>query len=129
MVERVAGRMRKSGVDPELLERLQWQEGDFWNFVKRYEKLAKVRRGQPQRADVDPQRFDPNKGRPGQHKRSIEIVKGGGLAEQVKSLAGKSKAGEHKDDVRDLFEARKRSVSVEYRDLVDAYYRSLVGDQ
>ena len=127
MVERLAGQVRTGEVAPELLERLDWNGADLHNFVTKYKRRLKALRSSEEKAAADG--LEPTKGRPDEHKRTLRIVKGTGLDEAVRSQDGKTDQPTQKDEIRDLFEAKKDTVSVEYRELVEAYYRSLAGGE
>ena len=129
MVERLAGQVQRGEVAPELLERLDWNGADLHSFVTKYKRRLKALRSADEKAKAAPDALEPTKGHLGEHKRTLRIVKGTGLDKAVRSQDGKTDQPIQKDEIRDLFEAKKDTVSVEYRDLVEAYYKSLAGDE
>ena len=125
-IDKLAGQVRKSGVDPELLKRLHWDEPELRNFITKYRQRVQALRAAK---ESGPSRLDPTKGQGTDRERTIHILRRAGLAKGVRSLDGQPRETNEKDQIRKLFEGRKQSVSVEYRDLVEAYYRSLVGSR
>ena len=126
MLDQLAGRMQRGKADPKLLEVLGWGESDLRNFVERYRRRLRASKRGPQ-ADARAQRLDPTRSGDAERKRAIELKRGEGVAKAVRSIEGDEPATGRKDQLRELFEAGKQNVSVEYRDLVEAYYQSLVG--
>ena len=124
MVDRLAAQIRERGAPPELLERLQWTEPELRNFVARYQ-----RRSHALRAAAHGSPLRPGQAQERDRARSIQIARAAGLGKGVRSLDGRGVEAHGKDDITQLFEGKKESVSIEYRDLVEAYYRSLVSSQ
>ena len=129
MVERLAGQVQRGEVAPELLERLSWSDADLNNFVTKYKRRLRALRSAEEKAEAAPDALEPTEGRPDAHKRTLRIVRGAGLDKAIRSQDGKTGHPTQKDEIRDLFEAKKDTVSVEYRDLVEAYYKSLAGGE
>jgi len=125
-IDKLAGQVRKSGVDPELLKRLHWDEPDLHNFIAKYKQRLQALRAAEKSGSP---KLDPTKGPGADRERAIHILRRAGLAKGVRSLDGQPPGANEKDQIRELFEGKKQSVSVEYRDLVEAYYRSLVGSR
>ncbi len=126
MLDKLAGQMQRRRPDPKLLEKLGWDEPELRNFVDRYrEQLDLPDRPADSTLTRETDKLKPIRTDGADAPKRIALQQGAGLAKGITTGDGKQGNTGEKDNVDKLFEAGKRNVSIEYRDLVDAYYKSL----
>ncbi len=124
-LDQVAEQMARSGPPSDLLKQLGWDAGRLKDFVDRYRRrLAKLNAAASlTRASGELK----NKSERGEERSlRLKLERGAGLDESVRVDSASGGPAE-KDEVRKLFQSARRSVALEYRDLVDAYFESLAG--
>ena len=104
-------------MDPKVLADLGWSPEDVQAFVEKYRGRLDNRRPEPERTAI-PGRVENLTGRAGSLRR------GGGVEARLKAIRDRAPALE-KDRLRRLVEARRDTVSPEYRELLEAYLKAL----
>ncbi|MEW6359381.1 MAG: hypothetical protein AB1696_23800, partial [Planctomycetota bacterium] len=115
MLDRAAGIVEAADVGDDFLAKVGMSQGEFRNFVAEFREAAKQRRSAPP-ASADGTRMA------ARDAASIDMLPGKDATIQMNK--GRPIGGQEKpDDLRELFVDRRETVSPEYRDMVDEYFR------
>jgi hypothetical protein len=120
VVDALEQKLRKKELDPALLDDLKWDEAQVADFVREFRRAEQQARNDPGRTDVPQGRFETTTRPAG----DVERSEGTGDAVRLRA-----KHVRPADKTTRLFEAGRQRVPQEYRDLLDAYYRSLAADR
>ena len=117
IVDRLSDQLSRGKVDPKVLEELGWTDEEVQAFVKKYTQRLDNRRPERDRTELPALREEIT-GRPGEFRPGIAVDdRLRAIRDRVKKL--------DKDQLRRLFEARRDTVSPEYRELLKEYWKAL----
>ena len=107
VIEKLAEQLREDRVDSELLDRLGWSQEDLARFVKRWQNLQQAAR--QDKAD-------------GKHRQELDTaLRSLGLRRQLRRRSLDAR----KDNLRDVNEAFRGTVPLEYQEQLRAYLRGI----
>lgn len=106
VLKKLQEELKKKKIDPDLLKELGWTEQEARDFAKRLEKT-----GTPKEAPADP--------------LTGKAREGFGSGTQLRKSASRAAGALPRDDQQDLFQGSRTAPPPEYRELFEAYTRSL----
>jgi len=120
VIDALEQRLRKKELDPALLDDLAWDEARAADFVREFRRAERQARDELSRTEVPDGRFETTI-RPA---TEVERSEGAGTAARLRTQYVRPA-----DRTNRLFETGSQRVPQEYRDLLEAYYRSLAADR
>ena len=96
-------------------------------FAKRYEKIFRPRRDADNDSDEDDQSI-PEEPSP-EADAKTDVVLGSGVDDKAKELGRVDDEELSEERLKDLFDEFSDNISPEYRDVIEAYYKRLAGDE
>ena len=119
--------LERGEVDAKFLEEAGMTREQLLEFAKKYEKIVRPRRDADSDSDENDQGI-PDEPSP-EADAKTDVVLGSGVDDKAKGMGRVDDEELSEERLKDLFDEFSENVSPEYRDVIEAYYKRLAGDE